>query len=143
MTENELAKGMFELGLKVHRELGPGLLEGVYEECMFHEIMEAGFFAERQKPIPVVYKGIKMDTGFRADIVVEGKLILELKSVEALNEVHLAVMLTYLKFSGCKLGLIMNFHTTLFKSGVKRVISGYMDESFKGVVNDVEVSDGS
>lgn len=128
--ENDLAKTAFLLGLKVHKSLGPGLLESVYEECLFYELLNAGLFVERQKPIPVLYEGNKLDSGFRADLVIEKKLIIELKSVEALADIHTAVMLTYLKFSGCKLGLLMNFNTVYFKNGVKRIIAGKLDENY-------------
>jgi GxxExxY protein len=139
MTENELSRRMFDLGLKVHRELRPGLLEGVYEECLFYEIVNAGLFAERQKPIPVIYEHIKMDTGFRADIVVENKLVLELKSIDSLNDIHLAIMLTYLRFTGCKLGMLMNFNSVLFKNGVRRVIKGELVETTLSVHENIRI----
>ncbi|MEK6780750.1 MAG: GxxExxY protein [Bacteroidota bacterium] len=122
MTENEIAKIIFELGLKVHKKLGPGLLESAYEECLYYEINKAGLKVEKQKALPLVYDEIRLDAGYRIDLLVEYKFIIEIKSVEALNDLHLAQILTYLKLSNCKLGLLINFNTVLFKDGVKRVI---------------------
>jgi GxxExxY protein len=124
MTENELAKTVFYAGLKVHKNLGPGLLESAYEECLAYELQKEGVFVEKQKPLPLVYEEIKLDAGYRIDLLVENKVIVELKSVESLNDLHLAQILTYLKLSGCKLGLLINFNTVLFKEGVRRVING-------------------
>ncbi len=127
MNENELAKIVLDLSFKVHKILGPGLLESVYEDCLFYEIVNAGLFAEKQKTIPVVYENLKLEAGFRADIVVENKLIVELKSVEAIADIHIARTLTYLKFSGCKLGLLINFNNVLLKNGIKRLILGNLN----------------
>ena len=124
MTENEIAKIVFEKGLKVHKTLGPGLLESSYEECLFYELGKSGLKVEKQKALPLIYEEVKLDSGYRIDLLVENKLILELKSVEALNEIHLAQILTYLKLSNCRLGLLINFNTLLFKDGIKRVING-------------------
>lgn len=124
MTENELAKIVFESGLKVHSELGPGLLESAYEECLFYELQQTGVFVEKQKPLPLVYREVKLDAGYRLDLFVERKLIVEIKTVEALNDLHMAQILTYLKLSNCKLGLLINFNIVLFKNGVKRVVNG-------------------
>lgn len=124
MTENELAKIVFESGLKVHSELGPGLLESAYEECLFYELQQTGLFVEKQKPLPLVYREVKLDAGYRLDLFVERKLIVEIKAVEALNDLHMAQILTYLKLSNCKLGLLINFNIVLFKNGVKRVVNG-------------------
>jgi len=126
MTEDQLAKIAFETGLNIHRELGPGLLENVYEECLFYEFNKQGLFVEKQKTIPCVYKEVTLDAGFRLDLLLENKLVIEVKSVEALMKVHFSQLTTYLKFSGCKLGLLMNFNTVLFKDGVKRVILGQL-----------------
>ena len=126
MTENELAKIVFESGLKVHRELGPGLLESAYEECLFYELQQTGLSVEKQKPLPLVYREVKLDAGYRLDLFVERKLIVEIKAVEALNDLHMAQILTYLKLSNCKLGLLINFNTVLFKNGVRRVINGQL-----------------
>ncbi len=124
MTENEIANIVFNAALKVHKALGPGLLESAYEECLFYELKEAGLKAEKQKPLPLIYKDIKMEIGYRVDIMVENKFVIEIKSVEALNDIHLAQILTYLKLSNCKLGMLINFNVTLLKNGVKRVING-------------------
>jgi len=123
MSENELSKIVFDLGLKVHKVLGPGLLESAYEECLHYEIKQYGLFVEKQKALPLIYEDIKLEVGYRIDLLVEKKLIIEIKSVEALNDLHLAQTLTYLKLSNCKLGLLMNFNTVLFKNGIKRVVN--------------------
>jgi GxxExxY protein len=124
MTENELAKIVYEAGMKVHKALGAGLLESAYEECLFYELQKSGLFVEKQKALPLVYEDVKLEAGYRIDLLVERKLVVEIKSVEALNDLHLAQILTYLKLSNCKLGLLVNFNTVLFKNGVKRVING-------------------
>jgi GxxExxY protein len=124
MTENELSKIVFDSGIKVHKALGPGLLESAYEECLFYELQKNGLSVEKQKGLPLIYENVKLDVGYRIDLLVEKKLIVEIKSVEALNDLHLAQILTYLKLSDCKLGLLINFNTVLFRNGVKRVING-------------------
>ena len=126
LTENEIARMVFNAGLKVHRTLGPGLLESAYEECLSFELINQGLNIERQKALPLIYENIKMEVGYRPDIVVENKFIIEIKAVEALNDVHLAQILTYLKLSGCKLGMLINFNVLLFKDGVKRVVNGFL-----------------
>ena len=127
MTENEISKIVFELGMKVHRTLGPGLLESSYEECLYYELRKSNLNVERQKVLPVYYEVILMETSYRIDIIVENKLILELKAVESINDLHLAQLLTYLKLSNCKLGMLINFNVPLFKNGVKRVINGKLE----------------
>jgi GxxExxY protein len=124
MTENELSKLVFDSGLKVHKTLGPGLLESAYEECLFFELQRLGLKVEKQKALPLVYEEVKLDTGYRIDLMVENKLIIEIKSVEALNDLHLAQTLTYLRLSNCKLGMLINFNSVYFKDGVKRVVNG-------------------
>jgi GxxExxY protein len=123
MTENELSKIVLDLGIKVHRVLGPGLLESAYEECLYYEIKQYGLLVEKQKVLPLIYENVKLDVGYRIDLLVEKKLIVELKSVEALHDLHIAQTLTYLKLSNCKLGLLINFNTTLLKNGIKRVVN--------------------
>jgi GxxExxY protein len=123
MTENELSRIVFDLGMKVHKVLGPGLLESAYEECLYYEIKKYGLFVEKQKALPLVYEDVKLEAGYRVDLFVEKKLVIEIKSVEALNDLHLAQTLTYLKLSNCKLGLLINFNTVLFKNGIKRVVN--------------------
>ncbi len=126
MTENEISKIVFESGLKVHRNLGPGLLESAYEECLYYELTKIGLRVEKQKALPLVYEEVRLDAGYRIDLLVENKLIIEIKSVEELHDIHLAQILTYLKLSNCKLGLLINFNSLLFKDGVKRVINGIL-----------------
>ena len=122
MTENTIAMLVYECGLKVHRTLGPGLLESAYEECLYYELKKRDIFVEKQKPLPLVYEDVKMEVGYRVDLMVDHKFIVEIKSVEALNEVHLAQVLTYLKLSNCNLGLLVNFNVKHLKDGIKRVI---------------------
>jgi GxxExxY protein len=124
MTENEISKIVFECGLKVHRALGQGLLESAYEECLYYELIKTGLKLEKQKGLPLFYEEVKLDIGYRTDLIIENKLIVEVKAVEALNDIHMAQVLTYLKLSGCKLGLLINFNSVLFKDGVKRIING-------------------
>jgi len=124
MTENELSKIVFDSGIRVHKVLGTGLLESAYEECLFYELKKFGLFVEKQKALPLIYEDVKLDIGYRIDLLLERKLVIEIKSVEALNDLHLAQILTYMKLSNCKLGLLINFNTVLFKNGVKRVING-------------------
>ncbi len=126
MTENEISKVVFECALKVHKTLGPGLLESAYEECMFYELKKSGLRVEKQKALPLVYEEGKLDVGYRIDIIIEDKFIVEIKSVEALNDVHLAQLLTYLRLSDCKLGLLINFNVKLLKDGVRRVVNGVL-----------------
>jgi len=121
--ENELATQVIGACIAVHRTLGPGLLESAYKECLFYELFKRGLFVEKEKPLPLVYEEIRMDCGYRLDIVIENKLILEIKAVEALSDVHMAQLLTYLKISGCKLGLLINFNVLMVKDGIRRVIN--------------------
>ena len=125
ITEEEISKIVFESALKVHKDLGPGLLESAYEECLFYELKKTNLKIEKQKPLPLIYEEVKLEIGYRIDIIIENKFIIEVKSVEALNDVHLAQLLTYLKLSECKLGLLINFNVLLLKDGIKRVISGF------------------
>ncbi|WP_343705317.1 GxxExxY protein [Flavobacterium sp.] len=121
MSENDLSRIVFHSALKVHQALGPGLLESAYEECLFYELKKLGLLIEKQKALPLIYEEVKLDVGYRLDILVENKLILEIKSVDCLNEVHFAQLLTYLKLTNCKLGLLINFNVSLLKHGVKRI----------------------
>ncbi|MGI8599528.1 MAG: GxxExxY protein [Chitinophagaceae bacterium] len=123
MNENELSKIVIGEAINVHQALGPGLLESVYEECLSYKLIKTGLLIEKQKPIPLVFEEIKMECGFRCDILVEKKLILEVKSIEALNDIHLAQVLTYLKLTNTKLGLLMNFNVLKLKDGIKRVVN--------------------
>ncbi|HEX2684519.1 MAG TPA: GxxExxY protein [Ferruginibacter sp.] len=118
---NELVTAIIGLAIKVHNTLGPGLLESAYKECLYYEIIEAGYLADKEKALPLLYKNIKLEIGYRIDIIIENKLILEIKSVDTLAEVHSAQVLTYLKLSGNRLGLLINFNVKLLKDGIKRL----------------------
>lgn len=124
ISENYISRLVYEAGYKVHKALGPGLLESAYEECLFYELNKHDILVERQKPMPLVYEEVKLDVGYRLDFLIENKFVLEIKSIESLNDIHLAQILTYLRLSNCKLGMLMNFNTLQFKNGVKRVING-------------------
>lgn len=124
MTGNQIAERVFNCALKVYRNLGPGLLESAYEECLYYELHKTGLMVEKQKPLPLIYESIKLEVGYRVDLMVENKFIVEVKSVEVLNDVHLAQVLTYLKLSDCKLGMLINFNVSLIKNGIKRVVNG-------------------
>jgi GxxExxY protein len=124
MTENELANKVIGLALNVHSQLGPGLLESAYKECLFYKIQEANFFVIKEKAMPLVFEEVHLECGYRIDILVENKLVLEIKSVDQLSEVHLAQTLTYMKLGGYKLGLLINFNVALLKDGIKRVANG-------------------
>ena len=123
MTENQIAKIIVNTSYDIHVKLGPGLLESVYEEILYFELGEQGLNVERQKPIPVFWKGIKMKVGFRADLVVENKVIIELKSVEYIASVHPKILLNYLKITKLKLGLLINFNEKLIKDGITRIVN--------------------
>lgn len=120
-----LAQMIWECALKIHRSLGPGLLENTYEQCLMYELKKKGIAVENQKALPLVYDEVKLDSGYRIDILVANKIVLELKSVESLTEVHKAQILTYLKLSGCKLGFLINFNVALLKTGFKRYVNNY------------------
>ena len=124
MTENEISKQVVDAAFKIHTRLGPGLLESVYEAVLAYELSKRGLRVERQKAIPVVCEEVRLDEGFRADLVVEGKVIIELKSVEAIAPVHKKQVLTYLRLSNLKLGLLVNFGEELIKDGISRVVNG-------------------
>jgi GxxExxY protein len=117
-----LSKDVLGVAIEVHKHLGPGLLESAYEECLSYELLQRGYRIERQKPIPVVYKEIKLECRYRVDILVENKIVLELKSVDCFNPVHEAQILTYMKFAHKKIGLLINFNVTLLKNGIKRYV---------------------
>lgn len=111
--------------MTVHRELGPGLLESAYEPCLMYELVAEGLRVERQKPLPVVYKGVNLECGYRLDLVVENKIILELKTVEKILPIHEAQVLSYLKLSGHTLGFLINFHVDILKNGIRRIVNQY------------------
>lgn len=124
MNENELSEKVIGLAIKVHSTLGPGLLESAYEKAFSYELRQGGFEVVSQKLIPIEYEGITIDEGFRADIIVNDLVILELKSVKRIEDIHLKQLLTYLRLSDKKLGLLINFNEKLLRNGIKRVING-------------------
>lgn len=119
MKENDITSIILDRSITIHKTLGPGLLESVYETCLFHELSKAGLSLERQKAMPLIYDEIHMEAGYRIDLMVERKVIIEVKSVEALNDLHLAQTLTYLKLSDCKVGLLINFNVSLLKKDLE------------------------
>ena len=123
MTENEISNLIIGAALKVHKTLGPGLLESAYEECLCHELTKNNLKIEKQKPLPVIYDNMRLDCGYRIDLLVESKVIIEIKSIETLKDIHLAQVITYLKLSGCKLGILINFNVKQLKYGIKRVVN--------------------
>lgn len=125
MTENEITEKIIGSAIKVHKNLGPGLLESAYQECLFYELKKAGLKVEKEKPLPLIYEEVKLECGYRLDILVENKVIVEIKSVEALNDIHLAQILTYLKLNDNKIGLLINFNVLQLIKGVKRVINKF------------------
>jgi GxxExxY protein len=123
MNENELSNKIIGCAMKVHTELGPGLLENAYEECLYYELKEIGLKVEKQRALPLVYKEVKLDAGYRLDLLVENKVVIEIKAIEAFTDVHTAQVITYLKLSGCKLGLLINFNVKSLKEGIKRLVN--------------------
>ncbi|QAA81365.1 GxxExxY protein [Aequorivita sp. H23M31] len=121
--ENQIAFSVIDSAISVHKALGPGLLESAYKECLHYSLYQKGLSVEKEKPMPVIFEEVKMNCGYRIDLLVENKLVVELKSVEALNDVHLAQILTYLRLGEFKLGLLINFNVTLLKHGIRRVIN--------------------
>jgi GxxExxY protein len=129
VTDYELTQTVIGCAMKVHTALGPGLLESAYQECLCFELMRAGLFAEKEKRMPLIYSEVKLDCGYRVDIMVERRLVLEIKAVEAINDVHLAQVLTYLKLADLGLGLILNFHVLHLRDGIKRVVNRFDDSA--------------
>lgn len=127
-TENEIAKEILDAAFLVHTKLGPGLLESVYEVVLTHELRKKGLLVERQKPMPITYDGIRFEEGYRADLLVNSKVIAELKSVSATSAVHAKQVLTQLRLSGLKLGLLINFGEAHLKNGIKRLINGEIEQ---------------
>ena len=120
--DNEITEKIIGAAIKVHRALGPGLLESAYQECLFYELKKEGLKVEKEKALPLIYEEVKMECGYRIDLFVEDRIVVETKSVEALNDVHLTQVLTYLKLTDCKLGLLINFNVVQLINGLKRVI---------------------
>ena len=119
---NEITEKIIGAAIAVHKELGPGLLESAYEACLVYELAQSGLKVESQKSLPVSYRGVQVDCGYRIDLLVEDQIILELKSVEKLEPIHEAQLLSYLKLSGCKIGLLINFNVRLLKNGIRRFV---------------------
>ena len=122
MGINEISQIILDCAFKIHSALGPGLLESVYKECLAYELKKTGLFVEKEKALPLIYEDIQMECGYRIDLIVERKVIVELKVVDGFNDVHIAQTLTYMKLSGCSLGLLLNFYTKSLKNGIKRLI---------------------
>lgn len=123
MLENELSNKIIGHAIEVHKTLGPGLLESAYRECLYFDLVQSGYYVEKEKPMPVVYKDIKLEHGYRLDLLVENKIVIEIKTVEGFTNVHTAQILTYMRLGNYKLGLLINFHVALLKSGIKRIIN--------------------
>ena len=128
MTENEISKLVLDLSIKIHRKLGPGLLESAYEDCLEYELTKAGFKPKRQEPIPLIWDGQQLGEGFRADLIVDDKVLIELKAVSELKDIHYAQVVTYLKLTGLKLGLLINFNAQRVSNDFHRVVNGLTDE---------------
>lgn len=122
-TENELSNIIIGCAIEVHKQLGPGLLESAYQECLYYELLQNGLQVVKEKPMPIVYKEVKLDHGYRMDLLVNNKVVVEIKMVEAFTDVHTAQVLTYLKLGNYKLGLLINFYVPTLKTGIKRVIN--------------------
>lgn len=123
MTENEISTKIIGCAINVHRQLGPGLLESAYKECLMYELQQSGLKVIREKPMPIIYKDIKLNHGYRIDLLVEEKVVVEIKTVESFTDVHTAQVLTYLRLGNYRLGLLLNFHVTMLKHGIKRIVN--------------------
>jgi len=124
MNENELSNKIIKQAIEVHKALGPGLLESAYKECLYYKLLKSGLLTEKEKPMPLVFEEVKLECGYRIDLLVENKVVIEIKSVEAINDVHFAQTLTYMKLGGYKLGLLINFNVSFLKQGIKRIVNG-------------------
>ncbi|MEX2596120.1 MAG: GxxExxY protein [Salibacteraceae bacterium] len=127
MKENDITYKVIGCAIKVHKSLGPGLLESAYQECLLYELKKEGLFVEKEKPMPLMYEDVRMDVGYRIDILVENKVVVELKSVESLTDVHRAQTLTYMKLGDNKLGLLVNFNVSKLTTGIERLIDGKIE----------------
>ena len=125
---DEITRRIIGAAIEVHRHLGPGLLESAYESCLVFELKQLGFAVEQQKPLPVTYKGMVLDCGYRLDLVVEDQVIIELKAVEQLTAIFEAQLLSYLRLTGKKVGLLINFHVPVLKNGIKRIVNEFPDD---------------
>ncbi len=124
MNENQISNIIIGCSIEVHKALGPGLLESAYQECLYYSLQKKGLAVQKEKPMPLIYEDVRLNCGYRIDLLVENKVVIELKSVESLTDVHLAQTLTYMKLGNFKLGLLINFNVALLKLGIKRVING-------------------
>jgi GxxExxY protein len=125
MEDNDLTSRIIDAAIKVHKTLGPGLLESAYKECHYYEMIKSGLFVEKEKPLPLIYEDVKLDCGYRIDLLVESRIIIETKAVETLNDIHMAQILTYLRINKTRIGLLLNFNVLKMKDGIKRVVNGY------------------
>lgn len=125
ILENKITETVIGCAIKVHKTLGPGLLESAYQECLFYEIQKVGLKVEKEKPLPLIYEEVKLNCGYRVDLMIENQIIVELKVVDELTDIHLAQVLTYLKLADCRIGLLINFNVTQLTKGLKRVINKY------------------
>jgi len=122
MIENEITERILKAAYKVHTAIGPGLLESSYKECLCYEMRKEGLFVEKEKPMPLVYEDVRLDIGYRLDLFVENKVVIEIKTVDTFSDLHLAQVITYLKLSNCKVGLLLNFKVASLRNGIKRVV---------------------
>jgi GxxExxY protein len=127
---DEISRRIIGAAIEVHRHLGPGLLESAYEACLAYELRQIGLRVEQQRPLPVVYKDVTLDCGYRLDLVVEDSIVIEVKAVEQLARIHDAQLLSYLRLSGLRVGLLMNFHSRVLKDGLKRIVNEFPDSAF-------------
>lgn len=123
MTENEITEKIIGCAIEVHKEIGPGLLESAYLECLYFRLIQSGLFTEKQVALPLVYKGVRLDCGYRLDLMIEKQVVVEIRSTEGISKLHIAQVLSYLKLSNCRLGLLINFNVPLLKQGIKRVVN--------------------
>jgi GxxExxY protein len=124
MDENTISNKVINLAIEVHKALGPGLLESAYKECLYYKLTKAGIHVRKEKPMPLIFEEIKLECGYRIDLLVEDKVVIEIKSVEALNDIHFAQTFTYMKLGNYKLGLLINFNVTFLKQGIRRIANG-------------------
>ena len=125
MEENLITEKIIGSAIRVHKALKPGLLESAYQACLYYELIKTGMFVEKEKPLPLIYEEVRLDCGYRMDLIIERKIVVEVKSVDSLTDIHLAQVLTYLKLSNNRFGLLINFNVMLLKDGIKRVVNGY------------------
>ena len=125
MEDNEITEKVIGCAIKVPKALGPGLLESAYQACLYYELVKSGLSVEKEKPLPLVYEEVKLDCGYRMDLFIERRIIVEVKSVDALTDIHLAQVLTYLKLNNNRFGLLINFNVLKLKDGIKRIVNGY------------------